>query len=755
MNMKKKTSRIVVSVIAVIAVVVALCGNRVLTRIVCAELDKSIAKIDSIDIRYGDVKLLVLSGHVWINDVYLQTDTLYSQPDSTRPMTRVEVEQMSIDGVNYLRWLIQRRVQVRGITIRHPHITSWIKSKDKEDTVIGEELRQQLEHERTKKQEEAMALARVFVEEAMIDRITIDHAQVQVGDLASNLRTHVEDASAEIFGIGYSFIDSIPYHYNDSVFHFDIRNVDVVLPDGKTSLHCDGMTARPGGIVRIDTTRVESYLSLDHKQFVKGQLSGLRIGGFDVQKFNQTKSLDVRSIHIDQPNVQAHISTLKQPKAKKSKRVRLLELERAESLRQQQEKQLEEIRQQVMMFLTEVNIDTIKVHDVCGQVRSTSDYLCAGIDSLSLGVYGIGYSLLDSIPYHYNDSVYEFSLGSASIITPDSLVKIQTTDMRYTNGGAFRIGPTHIQHTMGMWDLSRRKDYTPQAWINLQMRELRTSHKNVVREAMTLEDGFALDSVHVIIDRMFVAKDARYKPKKPYPILQEAMLSVNYPFHIRRLDAEVKDLEVHLATQDTTHVGCMTLGPLHANVRNITAVPNQTIHVDARGQVGKGKLKMGMDIVVNRAGDWAIDIDARDLNLHFLDQFLYPIAGMNIGCDIQHLQTQYRGDGVKANGTLCMEYTNLSVEATKDSPIPAVRNMSGLINSFARTCLPHENPKTPGAEPRAYKTQWKRDPMAEPVLFFLGPLINGVVETMLPGLFVANKVSADSTTKEKREKSRQ
>ena len=79
-------------------------------------------------------------------------------------------------------------------------------------------------------------------------------------------------------------------------------------------------------------------------------------------------------------------------------------------------------------------------------------------------------------------------------------------------------------------------------------------------------------------------------------------------------------------------------------------------------------------------------------------------------------------------------------------PIKVVAKMSGLINSFARTCLPKQNPAQAGMAPRAYKVKWKNDPWKEPALFYIGPVINGAVETMLPGLFVANKTKNNQYT---------
>lgn len=752
MTKSSKISLIVCSVIVVLLTSVTLYADRILTRIICTQLDNSIAQLDSMDIRYGDVDLVILAGKLRVSDVYFQTDTLYSLPDSTRAVTRVEVGHMSIDGINYWNWILRRALDVRGITIEQPQITSWVINRDKDsiENVMGDELREQLKAEQELRQQQMLEMARVFVEEATIRRITIRDAHVHIGAINNQLRSNIKDASFEINGIGYSFIDSIPYHYNDSVFHFDIRNVDITLPDGQTTIHSDGLTARPGGIMHIDTTWAYASLSNNNRQFVDAHIDGLHIGGFDVQKFNQTKSLDIRSLHLDHPSANVRISTQVQPNAAKTKRLTDEQKKHQQMLREQQEIRLHEMQQQVMMFLNEVCIDTIQLHNICGQFFSSNDHLYAGLDSLSLGVYDVGYSLLDSIPYHYNDSVYDFHITMAHVITPDSLVDIVTHDINYNNGGAFSIGRTRVHHICDKWELGAIKGNTPQAWIDLTMGELRTSRKNVVREALTLEDGFQLDSVFVRIDNMYIFKDNRYKPNKPFSLPQEAMMNVDYPFHIRCLNAELKKMDIDVAMSREA-VGHMALGPLKASVSNITAVRDETIRVKAKGNLGKGAMDIAFNLKVNRACNWDMAIDGRNLNLHDLDDFIYPIVGMRIGCNVQHLKTRYSGDSQLATGTFCMEYTDLDVVADKESPSPikVVAKMSGLINSFAKTCLPHQNPYQPGMEPRAYNVKWKNDPWKEPAFFYIGPIIHGAVETMLPGIFAFNKVKKEDQQKQK------
>lgn len=518
--------------VAALLVVVLLMGNFFLTRLVRSRIDSSLAQLDSPRVSYGDLRLLVLSGRVWIEDIAIEHDGV-----------EVRVDQLSLDGIAYHKWLIHKRLVVEGITITHPQVTT-------------------------------------------------------------------------------------------------------VLPPAKPSS--------------------ESKNKADAAPVVEPEAIGI-----------------------------------------------------------------------IKRFLHELIIQRISIENASLALSETTSDLAVQLDSFSLEVHDLGYSLIDSIPYSYNDSVYAFTIGEAHILTPDSMLRIDTRDIAYRNGGALTIGKTHLRHTVDPFLLAPRMGGEPRPWIDLEIGEVRTSHKNLVRDARTLGSSFTLDSVYARIDKMTLFKDTRVKPSKPHQIMQEVIRSARYPMTIHRLEADLETMHIRIAVAEDA-VGQMQIGRTHASVSNITDKPGQTIYIHALAHIGKGRAAADMQILLNEENNWNLKLDARDIDLHFMDDFLYPIASMRIGCDVQRLRARYGGTGMLAKGMFCMEYTDLAVQAYKESPSPikVVKNLSGTINSFAKTCLPHENPSALTHRKRAYNIEWKNDLWKEPALYYIGPIIDGAMKTMLPGLFV-------------------
>lgn len=733
--------RIVLSILLVALVVLLGSTNFILQHMVSARLDETIAQVDTIQLQYSSLHLSVLSGKVWISDVVFQSDTLSADADPNRVFTRVEANTVSLDGLDYFEFLAHRRLFVRGITLQNPSVFSRFSGSDHHDQV-GEQLNEQIRLEREKQLREILTIARQYINEAVIDRINISHAHVSAASVSDSLQVSVRDFSLQLNGLGYSLVDSLPC-YNDSVFHFDFRDIHILTPDAKTRVRCRGIVAQPGGVLTIDTTQVYSLISEANGEYVDAGVDRIGIGGFSAARFNRLKSLQIHNIHLYHPHVALRIRTASpkgtsapassSPNPRKSTDVNF-----SASLAPQV--------QSITNFLTEVLVDTIQIHEAEASVYASDTYLQLTADSLCTAVYGLGYSLLDEIPYHYNDSVYSLSLRQADILTPDSMIAIRATNLSYENGGAFHLGRTRVRNTVDRWSLAHRMGNIPSTWIDLTLSDLHTSGKNILREAMTLQNRFNLDTVSLRIADMQVFRDNRFKPIKPYSMPQMGLLRMDYPFLIRRVGARVDKIKVQVALSDEA-VGTLALANLRASMRNVTSRRGETIAVRANGRLGDGdvQLNFGLDVVPDCT--WSCKIEGNNIDFHALDDMLYPMAGMKIGCNVHHLFAEYAGDSIRAKGKFCMEYDGLDVHAYKESKTPfhVVNKMSGTINDFSRTFLPKSNPRQPGKQPLAYEVTWKRNPWLAVGIYYLGPVINGAIETLLPGLFLHKRTQLPST----------
>lgn len=720
----------IIIVLTILLVVVSIT-NWALTRLVCNELDRNIAAADSMSISYDEVHLRVLTGKVRITKVCFQTDTL-AFPGEARQVARAEVPLLSLDGVNYFEWLVHRRVLLRGLTVISPNVRVLFDNQaDEFADVTGQELEQQMQSNQSNRKDEVMNIIRTFVDEAVIRRISIEKAHVDATALDSSMNIAFEQATVHLYDIGYRLSDSTLL-YNDSVMHFDIQNIRVRIPEANTRLQVNEYRAEKNGIMSIKGVDVITYPNGGTTEYVKTGVREITFGGFDPQLYDHKKFLQVRSLHLYEPYAKVYMNELAQPSTSQPLTSSSHEGDLGVST------QIEDIK----TFITGVTIDTLQLHNGQLDFESTNSHLQTHASGVSLALYGIGYSLIDEIPYHYNDSVYQFGVAQAAVRTPDDLVQINTSDISYADGGAFHIGNTHIYHTVDKWDLARRMGEGPATWIDMTVNSVRTSSKNIVKEVFSYKDGFYLDTIYVDVAEMNVFRDNRSKPTKPNTMPQAALLDLEYPFVLRSLKANVDKIHLNVAMSEQA-VGELNLNNIGVHVRNVTAIRNSTISVQAQGKVGKGSVNATMALRVNPACNWSIDLKAKNLDFAQFNDLIYPLVGMQFGCDVHSLDTHYGGDSKTASGTFCMIYDNMTIFADKNSssPFKVIGNLSGLINSAGRTLVTHSNPTKPGQDPRSYNVQWKNDPMQNIALFFIGPVINGSVATLLPGLFIHKRIN--------------
>lgn len=736
----KRTAKIGISifVVGVVGLVISTCLNMWMKSLVHRQLDANIAAADSLFISYGDIKLTVLTGKAWIKDVHFRSDTAQWDDQAEHPMMEAQVDMLSLDGINYYNWLVRRQLNLKGLTIVNPSFR--IRFTHTIDEERGDLLQKHMDEARKERLESILKVARIFIDDATISRITVDHASVKAEAINDSLRISVPEFTMSIYDLGYNIKDLLP-HYNDSIFHFLLRDVKVYIPKVPMSLFVSEMMAEPNGVLQIKDISTISYLNSQHSDSVVAGVETITVGGFNVAKFNLIKQMDVKNIHLYGPYVTLQIDETNQPqKTQKTS----TQKEIAAINQKLTDANLEVIEE----FITGLTIDTILLHDATVHVQSSVTDFRLQSERLSLALYGLGYSLIDEVPYHYNDSVYQFYLGYIDIVTPDSVLAITAHNIRYDNGGAFSLGKTHIRHIVDKWQLSHLMGDVPVTLMDMWVDSVHTSSKNIVQEVYSLEKGFFLDTLYADISKLSVFRDARYEVKQPYQLPQAYLTQLSYPFVVHCVKANVNKINIQMALTKQ-NIGKLDLGPIRLKISNVTPIPNSVITTNATGRMGTANLQAVFDMTVNKACDWHLRLNATNLDVHHLDSMLYPIVGMTIGCDIHRIQADYGGDTALATGTYCMEYDHVDIFADKNSnsPIKIVRDLSGLINSAGKTIIHPANPTTPDKAPVAYQVKWKNNPWVNPALFYIGPVIDGCIETMLPGLFVHKRVKNNASNK--------
>ena len=375
----------------------------------------------------------------------------------------------------------------------------------------------------------------------------------------------------------------------------------------------------------------------------------------------------------------------------------------------------------------------LQVDDASLALHSVRTQLDVQAEGCSLTVKGLAY---DST-FHYCDSVYDFSLASASVLLPDGSMRLSTQDIAHSDGGPLYIGNTVVAHTMGKKELGERLQ-EPTTWMKMEMQSLKTSPFNPIRKA--LAQDYTLENAEVVFGHMDIVRDLRFPPKEPFPMVQEALMGLKTIFLVKQVDVQIPLIDVGLLS---TNINCgqLQLKRIHATVKNVTNRCNETMHIKGGCPIEKGKMQIEMHFTANNDCDFETRLHAENVNVAYLNTLIRPLVGMTCELQVDTFDTHYSGNKTEATGQFRMLYHGLDVQVHKEDNIPykIVTRNAGFINSAAHTLLPKSNPSSPEATPRAYNVTWKRDEWKPTELYLFGPCINGVMKTMLPGLFIKDR----------------
>ena len=377
----------------------------------------------------------------------------------------------------------------------------------------------------------------------------------------------------------------------------------------------------------------------------------------------------------------------------------------------------------------------LAIVDADFKLHSLRTKLDLDVEDCSLTIHDLAY---DSV-FTYNDSAYSFELAKAAAIIPDGSMRIETNNIEHSNQGALNIGTTRIANTMPRKKLGEILK-EPVTWMDMSVESVATSPFNPIRKAMTKD--FTLDKIKVVVASMNIFRDERFAPKEPFAMPQEILMAIPAHFMINHVDAHINAIDIEFAS---TNVNCgeMHLKGIQAAVDNVTNKRGAIMQAGGTCPIQNGQAKASFSMTMNKACDFGLKLHATNINANYLNTFLRPLVGITCELQLDDLETQYTGNREKAAGTFKMLYHGLKVQVHQEDDIPykIVTKNAKTFTSVANTLIPKSNPTAVDIHPRAYEVEWKRDEWKPFPLYLFGPCIDGVIETMLPGLFVHKQVS--------------
>ena len=357
------------------------------------------------------------------------------------------------------------------------------------------------------------------------------------------------------------------------------------------------------------------------------------------------------------------------------------------------------------------------------------------VEGCSLTVHDLMY---DSV-FTYCDSVYAFSLAHAAVMLPDGMMSLETNNIEHSNQGELHVGATRIANTMPRRKLGDMVK-EPVTWMDMTVESVTTSPLNPIRKALAKD--FTLDKIQAVVGKMDIFRDERYAPKEPFAMPQEILMAIPANFLIRHVDAHVNAIDIEFTNTDV-NCGELHIKGVQAAVDNVTNKRGAVMMASGVCPIQKGQAQASFSMTMNKACDFGLKLHAANINADYLNTFIRPLVGITCQLQLDDLETEYKGNKEKADGTFRMLYHGLQVQVhdDKDVPYKIVTKNAKTFTTLANSLLPKSNPTAVDIHPRAYEVSWKRDVWKPFPLYLFGPCIDGAIETLLPGLFVHKQVS--------------
>lgn len=277
----------------------------------------------------------------------------------------------------------------------------------------------------------------------------------------------------------------------------------------------------------------------------------------------------------------------------------------------------------------------------------------------------------------------------------------------------------------------------------------------------TLQTGLLIDSITTHTDSLYVHLIKQHAPTKPYGTPQDALGNLPTEMHIAHVTNKIEKMGFGLTTELVPY-GSIRLYRIVNQASNINGDKGNHMLLQALAHLEHGGVAyLNTTFVQNKN---------QDVNLDFLviggqgspvDEMTRPLVGITFACDIDTLRAKAKGNKNTLDGTFVMRYHGLEVFIHPgESPYEIINKNAQFIGSVANTLIPKANPNplTPD-NVRRYNVHAERDPMKAYPNYMMGPIIDGLKSTMLPGLFINKKIkttpktqtNAQSATKTKTE----
>lgn len=713
-----------------------------------------------------------------VKDIAFRTSEEYVKGEQFHS---IDIDSILLEGILLPDFKDKTDIAASCLRIVHPVYRAYIDEKSKknmkhgkivetedEETLYGEDVMEKRKKAFKKAQLKNLKnVMQDWLDNAKIGQIKLDDADVDIHSIRSGFSLKTTDFALHMSGVGFNIDRYMPMNLKDTNMSFDpirnnfkllgnnvitnltLRNLHTTLPDSSMFLNVKRVyTDHSTHSLIITGIRyaTDTVIPLD-EMYHDASIDSIRFDGIILPDLKEQKEASLSNLRIINACYYGQIDE-KRKKAKKKETINGVEVE--EELTEEEKKKIikhERTMQMLNDLFKGASLDKISLENANAKVRSLSSNLDLDITGVNLELNDISYELENVKGLNFNDSIYCFGINHADIMLPDSSMVMEINNLRHSNCGPLTLGRTKMHNTVDKWEIAHTKGDVPTTWMSMVIDTVHTSDINPFKIAQTA-GKIRLDTVTAVIDTMYIFRDIRYAPKKPYRMLHKPIMSapakIADMFSLNVADATINEMDIVLPKTDSC-VMKMAMQDIHGLVYNVNTKPGNVITVEGDAHWGGGTAHLNMSIPLNERCPWDLSMTAKDIDMSCLNDLTYPIAALKIGGKIDELKTIISGDSANALGYLSLSYSGLDIKFHKGSPTPIkfIQKNPKFLTFLGRSFVTKSNPRHKGRMPLAYQAEWKNDVWKPSALFMIGPLIKGTIETMLPGLFVHKRVKQD------------
>ena len=441
---------------------------------------------------------------------------------------------------------------------------------------------------------------------------------------------------------------------------------------------------------------------------IDGFCKSLELGSLKPLRVYREKQIDLDFVRINAPRL--FVNLKEKNKDKDSAAV----LEAGESA--------------IVKYIKSISVKRIDVNDGSLSLKGKGNKTSLAAGDLDLSFFDVDYGL-ENKKLTYCDSLYRLSASKIAYVSKDSLYRLDVDSLQTKDAGGVFLKGIHGRNTTHKTHLAAAKGKVPVTWSDLKAKSLRTSSVNIFRTV--LHKSISVDSVFIEGDKMTTYRDARYSPKKSFPMPQESILKIPLPLHIGTFDLRVTYYNLEVRRPEGS-AGTLSLHDMGLKISNLSNAPEHTNIFCLTPRLGKGRGEITLHLKNDSQCSFYFNGSASNVSVSDFGGLIGPLFGVSATGSIHSLKTSFSGNKHSAKGDFCLLYDNLDLEIDAEkTPISFLSKHGKLLDFLEGGLIHRQNPRKLKKETYTCTVNANRDPMKNFGNYLLTVVLDGVEQTVL------------------------